>query len=221
MTPATSQFRIVLSWSEIPKDLDAHLVGPPTPEEDRFHVYWSRRNHEFNGRLYASLDVDVDDSFGPETITIHNFVDGVYHYYIQDFTNRYNTNSYYLANSRAVVRIYNEYNSLIDTFHAPIGRTPGNLWHVFSITSVEGEYRITPVNSVYNIESNSHDIGFRMHSIEINDDIDIAPEIAAFFRDLPDKDCARVNWRQQQKYRLKPQGIHIIYDKDEFLELVS
>lgn len=67
----SSQFRIVLSWGELPSDLDSHLTGP-NEEEGRFHIYFGNRGNENAEQSpYAWLDLYDTDSFGPETITIY------------------------------------------------------------------------------------------------------------------------------------------------------
>ena len=63
------QLRIVLTWGETPRDLDSHLDLP-----SGCHVYYGRK--QCNGE--ASLDTDVTDSFGPETINIRKLKPGVY-----------------------------------------------------------------------------------------------------------------------------------------------
>jgi hypothetical protein len=101
MSPETiagaSQFRIVLSWGQLPRDPDSHLRGP-RPGGGTFHIFYGSRNFSHAGSLHANLDVDVTTGFGPETITISNFTDGRYEYYVHDFTNRLSTASHALRN---------------------------------------------------------------------------------------------------------------------------
>ena len=64
------QLRVVLTWGETPRDLDSHLDTP-----SGCHVFYGRKQCD-GGR--ESLDTDVTDSYGPETINIHSLVPGVY-----------------------------------------------------------------------------------------------------------------------------------------------
>ena len=128
--------RVGLTWNEQPSDLDSHLTGPDG-WGGRFHVYYSYRG----GRAYALLDHDDIDSYGPETITIVNRVDGVYRYSVHDFTNRDSTYSTALASSGARVRIYTSAGQIAD-FAVPYGE--GNLWTVFEMDGAT----INPVNTL-------------------------------------------------------------------------
>ena len=66
------QVRIVLTWGETPRDMDSHLDTPTG-----CHVYYGRKQCP-SGE--ASLDTDVTDSYGPETINIRSLKPGVYRY---------------------------------------------------------------------------------------------------------------------------------------------
>jgi uncharacterized protein YfaP (DUF2135 family) len=68
----SGQLRIVLTWGETPRDLDSHLDTP-----SGCHVFYGRKQC----RGEASLDTDVTDSFGPETINIAKLEPGVYKYF--------------------------------------------------------------------------------------------------------------------------------------------
>ena len=116
--------RIVLDWSEKPRDLDAHLV-----KENAYHI--SYRNQKTVEDGAAQLDRDDTNGEGPETITL-NQVDqsGTYLYSVADYTNRRNKNSTDLTEkSRAVVRVFGD-NELKYSFHVTRSGE-GNIWHVF------------------------------------------------------------------------------------------
>lgn len=68
----SGQLRIVLTWGETPRDLDSHLDTP-----SGCHLFYGRKQC----RGEASLDTDVTDSFGPETINIAKLMPGVYKYF--------------------------------------------------------------------------------------------------------------------------------------------
>jgi putative cell wall-binding protein len=141
-----SEIRIVLKWGETPSDLDSHLTGPAIGEE-RFHVYFRDQQYYENGELMAELDVDDTTSYGPETITIKNQKDGVYRYYIHDYSNKDITGSYELSQSGAQVEVYRG-NHLVKTFYVPSNQ-PGNVWTVFELRGNE----IVPINTITDSDS--------------------------------------------------------------------
>ena len=57
-----SAVRFVLSWRDSPQDLDLHLVS------SNFHISY-RHMHDDGER--AQLDIDAQDGYGPETITLN------------------------------------------------------------------------------------------------------------------------------------------------------
>jgi len=133
----TEVARIVLSWGQTPADLDSHLLVP-----GQFHVSYSNKNFDS-----ARLDVDDVDGEGPETITILNWVSGLYRYYIRDFSAGNNTASTTLASSGAVVQLYMG-DEDVRVFQVP--QDAGYLWHVFDLDPATGE--ITVVNAITNNE---------------------------------------------------------------------
>lgn len=126
------QYRIVLTWGESPKDLDAHLTGSSNAYGGRYHIYFAQKNAYYGGKLAANLDVDDVNSYGPETVTINLKVqkNGTYNYYVHDFTNRFMTSSTSLGNSGARVMVYKG-NLHIATYKVP--KKAGTAWHVFTI----------------------------------------------------------------------------------------
>jgi len=130
------EVRIVLSWGQTPSDLDSHLFFP-----DEQHIgYYNRQVGN------SFLDRDDVDSYGPETITISNLNNGIYKYYVSDYTNcsQSNYNSKDMSHSFARVDIYDK-NGLIGNFNVPTNR-PGVIWHVFNIANG----KIQPVQRYYN-----------------------------------------------------------------------
>lgn len=132
--------RIVLSWGENPSDLDSHLVGLSNGEE-RFHVYYADESY-FDGDLSVTLDNDVTTSFGPETITLNQTDEGVYEYFVHDYSNQSTDGSTALSESDAKVEIYKG-SYLIKTFYVPTNKT-GVIWKVFTIENGQ----IIPINKV-------------------------------------------------------------------------
>jgi uncharacterized protein YfaP (DUF2135 family) len=121
-----NDFRVVLTWDEQPRDLDSHLTGPLADADGRFHIYFGTREYVENGVTYAQLDVDETSGYGPETITSFKQIDGVYRYYVRNYSNEVP-----LAGSQARVELYKN-NTLIKTFTAPASGTGAN-WSVFEI----------------------------------------------------------------------------------------
>lgn len=74
--------RIILQWSENPRDLDAHLQVPPVGSGDRIHVY-----HEYTKPAGADATLDKDDQYSPgiETITMTKSHKGTYTYFVKNY----------------------------------------------------------------------------------------------------------------------------------------
>lgn len=81
MSPALAadRARLVLSWSDAPRDLDLHLVGPG------FHVSYQDMKSVPNE---ARLDRDAMNGFGPETITANRIrPDARYEIWVHNYSN--------------------------------------------------------------------------------------------------------------------------------------
>jgi len=122
------QVRIVLTWGQQPKDLDAHLEGP-LPEGKRFHISYQDKG-DLKSQQFVSLDADAQDGEGPETITVLGVLPGTYRYYVHDYSDRNNPQSTALATSGAEVKVYQGGQS--QTFRAGHNMA-GNLWDVCTI----------------------------------------------------------------------------------------
>ncbi len=143
------QVRFVLEWAaqntNVPSDLDSHLVGPTPNSARRFHTWYSDMGYYYQENKYADLDVDDTSWEGPETTTIYQKTPGLYSFYIYDFTNQHDEYSNLMSDySAAFVKVY-EGNVLRQTFYIPTGKQ-GNLWHVCDYNSVTGQ--IVSVNEV-------------------------------------------------------------------------
>ena len=129
--------RIVLEWGETPRDLDSHLYTT-LDSGSQYHVFYSDKN-PYNG---ASLDVDDTSSYGPETVTVTSLENGIYKYYVHDYTGGTKTN---IKNSGASVKVYiGGASSPTYTFYAP--NSDGSNWHVFTYNATTGEFII--VNAI-------------------------------------------------------------------------
>ena len=142
------EMRFVLRWgtkaSGAPSDLDSHLVGP-TENGEKFHIWYSRKTYSYNGQKYDELDVDDTEWEGPETSTIRQMVNGVYDFYVYDYSNQDNEASTEMSQkSNAYVQVYDG-DVLLATYHIPQGGS-GNLWHVCSFDSTTR--KLTEINSV-------------------------------------------------------------------------
>ncbi|MCL6601594.1 MAG: S-layer homology domain-containing protein [Paenibacillus sp.] len=132
--PAADEIRIVLTWDLNPSDEDSHLIGPG-PNDTIFHTWYSDREFTYNDVLYADLDHDDTDSYGPETTTIRKRVDGVYTFYVNNFSGNGTDDTETLAASGAKVEIYNGNNSTpVKTYNVPVGDNKGSFWNVFNMT---------------------------------------------------------------------------------------
>lgn len=146
-TVGSEQIRFVLTWGaeeeNVPEDMDSHLVGPKADGDGKFHVYYSDKSYYEDGTLYADLDVDDTHYEGPETTTIYQRVDGVYHFYVHDFTNQHESSNTQLATSQATVKVYRGLQN-IATYHVPNGT--GTLWDVCTYETTTST--LTPVNTL-------------------------------------------------------------------------
>lgn len=124
--------RIVLEWDRSPKDLDAHLV-----KKNSFHISYHDKRTLADG--IGQLDIDDQNGFGPETITLNDVDEnGTYTYFVNDFTNRMVSNSKNLCKSKAVVRVYSN-NMLKYNINVPQDKR-GTTWNVFQL--VKGNFTI-------------------------------------------------------------------------------
>lgn len=142
--PAVGAFRIVLTWGENPRDLDSYLTGPLTGTS-RFICYFANK-----GPTNSNVELDVDDitSYGPETITIAAFRDGVYRYSVHNYSDQSANGFRGIVNSPALVQVFDN-TGLIREFSPPTppANAAGNAWRVFEI-NVSGTTRtIVPVNT--------------------------------------------------------------------------
>lgn len=153
--PETGSFRIVLTWGANPLDLDSHLTGPASDGISRFHMSYIDQNPDIN------VDLDVDDvqSYGPETTTIHDFMNGTYRFSVHNYSNQSETGGYEIPTSPARVEIYNS-DGLLNSFSAPTYTGSGNTWRVCEINASGSSITVVPVNSYIMALSSSDDIAF-------------------------------------------------------------
>ncbi len=143
--------RFVLNWGDeasgAPSDLDSHLVGPAGDGSGRFHTWFADRNYDYDALLYDGLDHDDVDWVGPETTTIYVKMNGIYSYYVYDYSNQSDGFSSEMSDkSNAFVQIYEgDSPDPVTTVYIPKGKQ-GILWHVCDYNSVTGALSV--VNEV-------------------------------------------------------------------------
>jgi uncharacterized protein YfaP (DUF2135 family) len=91
----SADLRVVLNWGATPRDLDSHIRTP-----DGHHVFYSNPG-DHAAAPFTTLDHDVVDGYGPETITLVQRRSGIYTYYIHNYSAEAA-----ITTSAAVVRFY-------------------------------------------------------------------------------------------------------------------
>lgn len=127
--------QFALTWgtkeSGASRDIDAHLIGPNANGGEPFHIYFGNKTHykwhddEGDGRM-ADLDVDATNYAGLEHTTIYKETDGIYRFYVHNFSEREVAGSGMMAKSDTQVRV--EIGSSQYVYNCP--NEKGNLWYV-------------------------------------------------------------------------------------------
>lgn len=91
---------LTLNWDQTPSDLDAHMLFTPfikgtdtpvAPKPNEFgevmqtHFYWIDKGDKAKAP-FVTLDHDEMSGRGPETISIHKMIDGLYHFYAKCYS---------------------------------------------------------------------------------------------------------------------------------------
>ncbi|MCP4214805.1 MAG: hypothetical protein GY765_09110 [bacterium] len=131
--------RIVLRWGRDPRDLDAHILLPKGA--DNKHVYYpsKKKKASVGGRLAVMLDVDDTTSYGPETVTVMNKLDGRYTFGVYHYTG-----SGSLGSSEAVVEVYLRGGD-VRRFTVP-EYCQKRWWHVFDFEVAGSEVQVLSKN---------------------------------------------------------------------------
>jgi hypothetical protein len=141
--PVAGSYKIILTWGFNPQDLDSHLTGPDGSGGREHISYWN----PIAADTSCSLDLDDSWRYGPETVSIKGFKDGVYRYSVHNFSDQTNTGVTGIYNSPARVEIYGS-EGLLHEFLAPaISDAVGNTWRVFEVSVNENDINIIPVNT--------------------------------------------------------------------------
>lgn len=149
--------QFTLTWgteeSGASADIDSHLLGPTADGEGEFHIYYSNESYYADDTRMADLDVDDTDWEGPEHTTIYQETNGMYRFYIRNFTERGVNESEMLAKSSVQVRVTIGESSY--TFNCP--NQKGNLWYVCDYDSVS--HTIIPKNEMSTFLGDEWEIG--------------------------------------------------------------
>ncbi len=183
--------RIVLTWSDKPWNLDAHLFYPGN------HVYFNAMTGDG-----ASLDVNDTNGYGPETITINRRRHGQrYIYAVHDYASKYESNWRVLISSKAKVFVYVG-DKLIKSYAVPpVGPWPepefmaaGNFWRVFAITE-SGE--IEDINKLGDVP---FDPASNMSNLSLGGVDGKAPQVISYYRNDPEA-ARELNKKGEKAYR--------------------
>lgn len=137
------QLRIVLEWGEKPLDLDSHLFGPRS-NNGKFHIFYRSKIYSDSKGKRAELDVDDTTSYGPETTTIYIPEDGVYDFYVHNYSGSPSINT-----SNATVKVYTGIkNEPAYIFEVPNNSTNYKIWKVFTYDSETR--KVTMINEFQN-----------------------------------------------------------------------
>ena len=120
--------RFVLNWDDSPEDLDIHLITSSS------HIYYGNPGDE-SEYPYATLDVDVTEGYGPETITIGQASPEDYKIYVYNYTQDPG-----ISESQAVIQAYS-FGQQIFTINAP-REGNGLYWHVADFNGQTGTYTL-------------------------------------------------------------------------------
>ena len=123
---ASNEIRFVLEWGSDPRDLDSHLDGVcHTDGNHTVSVNWTHRKAYSGNKMYAELDLDDTDGFGPETTTLYD-TNGTFTFKVH----RYSSVGE-LSQSGATVKIYTSGSSPI------VMRVPSDAGEWWTVCTVE------------------------------------------------------------------------------------
>ena len=121
----SGEIRIVLTWGEKPSDLDSYLTGTSSDGTYVNCNFTNKYARDSSGNEIVNLDVDDTSGYGPETTTLSD-VNGVYNFYVDDYTNSGTMG----ALGEATVKIYSD-GALLHTLTIPASAV--DRWDVCTI----------------------------------------------------------------------------------------
>jgi hypothetical protein len=133
--------RIVLRWDKDPNDLDSHLLLPRIKTLNTWHIYYPHKHKKaiLDNNLVAMLDVDDTTSYGPETVTIYDKLNGLYKYAIYHFAGSGSIG----GTSKAKIKLYTHDD--VREFFVP-STCEKKWWYVFDLNINGREVQILPKN---------------------------------------------------------------------------
>jgi hypothetical protein len=130
LSPYVEGWRVVLTWGESPEDLDSHMVLPNG--ENIFY------QNKVSSDGSVSLDVDAKNGFGPETFTLKNVNDGIFKYFVNNYSKESN-----ISTSKAKVTVFHGNEMVREIL---INTAPHSedyyYWHVLDIDSKNGKINV-------------------------------------------------------------------------------
>lgn len=149
-TAKQDQIRIVLTWSALPEDLDAHLYGP-TVNGYGFHILpYRNESYSYRNEVYASIDKDAMNGFGPEIVTINKRLNGTYMYYVKNY---HANNLGSLGKSAATVQVYiGDASAPVKSYTLPPSSGNELFWRVFDLNVIDGKLQFLDYNNLWATE---------------------------------------------------------------------
>ena len=151
--PLTVPVDVILDWGDNPRDLDSHLTGPVAAANNtRFHLFFFSKGSFTDDNVGAFLHRDdLDHKTGGQNLSeqtrVFSLNDGIYRFYVHNYSDRNITDSTGLSASGAVVTFHNagEFSrdegvgigEEVARITVPTGRE-GNVWHAFEFDSRTG-----------------------------------------------------------------------------------
>lgn len=123
------EMRLILNWGGQPKDLDLHLHTPVIGGMSH-EIYWENKGH-LASVPYVFLDVDHQEGYGPETITIGELQPGTYRCYVENYST-----IPAISSAKAQVQIYTS-DGLLQSVAIPTSGA-GLFWYVCDIDGATG-----------------------------------------------------------------------------------
>jgi len=144
---APPAYRIVMQYSNVPADIDAHLqtfsedqkrpldISSHRGESPDFEYTKDGNKDKFP---FITMDVSQNTGYGPQTHSIHTPQVGKYGYYVKNQDHHFTSNLKFHS-SAARVFVY-EGNTLISRFAIRNAQgSPSKFWQVFSMTCKSGD----------------------------------------------------------------------------------
>ena len=159
VTESDAKLRFLLTWENNSEaggsdDLDAHLIGPDASGNGTFHTYYANRTYTFGTDTLVSLQTDDILNDNAETTSIYKMENGVYHFYVYDFSNQRNKANDHLTASGAKVQVL-QGDHLLATYEVPQGT--GTIWDVCTYDAQTET--LTAVNTLSYLAGESTDVG--------------------------------------------------------------